>query len=37
VPIHFGIGLLEKSGWTAPPNPDTEQKEASATQQAGDR
>jgi S1-C subfamily serine protease len=37
VPIHFGIGLLEKSGWTAPPNPDTEQKEAAATQQAGGR
>src|ERR1041385_5132924 len=37
VPIHFGIGLLEKSGWTAPPNTDTEQKEAAATQQAGGR
>ena len=35
VPIHFGIGLLEKSGWTAPPNPDTEQKEAAATQSGG--
>jgi len=27
VPIHFGISLLEKSGWTAPPTPDSEQKE----------
>src|SRR5262249_99676 len=31
VPIHFGIGLLEKSGWTAPPSPDTEPKEISGT------
>ncbi len=30
VPIHYGIGLLEKSGWTAPPNPETEQKEVAA-------
>jgi S1-C subfamily serine protease len=37
VPIHFGIGLLEKSGWTAPPSPDTDQKEAAAAQQAGGR
>ena len=37
VPIHFGIGLLEKSGWTAPPTPETEQKEVAATQQAGGR
>jgi S1-C subfamily serine protease len=27
VPIHFGISLLEKSGWTPPPNPETEQKD----------
>jgi S1-C subfamily serine protease len=28
VPIHFGISVLEKSGWTAPPTPETDQKEA---------
>jgi S1-C subfamily serine protease len=27
VPIHFGISVLEKSGWTAPPNTEAEQKE----------
>jgi S1-C subfamily serine protease len=31
VPIHFGIGLLEKSGWTAPPSSETEQKEVAGT------
>jgi len=28
VPIHFGISLLEKSGWTAPPSPDSEKEVA---------
>jgi S1-C subfamily serine protease len=32
VPIHFGMSLLEKSGWTAPPTPETEQKEATTGQ-----
>jgi len=27
VPIRYAIGLLEKSGWTAPPNPEAEQKD----------
>jgi S1-C subfamily serine protease len=30
VPIHFGISVLEKSGWTAPPAPETDQKETAA-------
>ncbi len=34
VPIHFAIGLLEKSGWTAPPNPETEQKDVAGAPQS---
>jgi S1-C subfamily serine protease len=30
VPIHFGISVLEKSGWTAPPTPETDQKDTTA-------
>jgi len=30
VPIHFGISVLEKSGWTAPPPPETDQKDTAA-------
>jgi S1-C subfamily serine protease len=30
VPIHFGISVLEKSGWKAPPPPETDQKETAA-------
>jgi len=30
VPIHFGVSVLEKSGWTAPPPPDTDQKDTAA-------
>jgi len=37
VPIHFAIGLLEKAGWTAPPNPDSEQKDVAGTGQASVR
>ncbi len=37
VPIHFGIGLLEKSGWTAPPNPETEQKDVAGAPQSNPR
>ncbi len=32
VPIRYAITLLEKSGWTGPPNLDAEQKEAAANQ-----
>src|SRR5215813_547943 len=35
VPIHFGISLLEKSGWTAPPAPETDQKEPATSGQPG--
>ena len=31
VPIHFAVGVLEKSGWTAPPNPETDQKDVATT------
>jgi S1-C subfamily serine protease len=37
VPIHFGISVLEKSGWTAPPVPETDQKETSAAGQTNAR
>src|SRR2546421_678721 len=37
VPIHFGISLLEKAGWTAPAIPEPEQKEAANTSQPGAR
>ena len=37
VPIHFGLSLLEKSGWTAPPNPEAEQKDVSTTGQPNSR
>ena len=37
VPIHFGLSVLERSGWTAPPNPETEQKEAANAGQANSR
>src|SRR5207249_374833 len=31
VPIRYAMNLLTRSGWTAPPNPDGEQKEAAKT------
>lgn len=34
VPIHFAIGLLEKSGWTAPAIPDVEQKDVAGAPQS---
>ena len=34
VPIHFAISLLEKSGWTAPANPETEQKDVAGAPQS---
>lgn len=37
VPIHFGIGLLEKSGWTAPPAAETEQKDQATAGQPNTR
>jgi S1-C subfamily serine protease len=37
VPIRFAITLLEKAGWTAPPNPEAEQKEAAAANQTNTR
>ncbi len=37
VPVRFAITLLGKSGWTAPPNPETEQKEAANTSQTNSR
>jgi S1-C subfamily serine protease len=39
VPIHFGLSLLEKSGWTAPPVPEADQKEkdVAATGQTNSR
>ncbi len=37
VPIHFGIGLLERAGWTPPPNPETEQKDIANTGQPNTR
>ena len=37
VPIRYAITLLEKTGWTAPPNLEAEQKEAAAANQANAR
>lgn len=37
VPIHFGINLLEKSGWTAPPVAETEQKDVATSGQPNAR
>ena len=37
VPIHYAIGLLEKSGWTAPPAPEAEQKDVASTGQTNSR
>lgn len=37
VPIHFGISLLERAGWTPPPNPETEQKDIANTGQPNTR
>jgi S1-C subfamily serine protease len=37
VPIHFGISVLEKSGWTVPPNPEGEQKDTAAAGQPNSR
>src|SRR5437588_974586 len=32
VPVRYAVALLEKSGWTAPANPEAEQKETAAAQ-----
>jgi S1-C subfamily serine protease len=37
VPIHFGIGLLERAGWTPPPVPETDQKDTASTAQPNTR
>jgi S1-C subfamily serine protease len=37
VPIRFGIGLLEKTGWTAPPSPEADQKDTANTGQTNQR
>ena len=37
VPIHFGISLLERAGWTPPPNPETEQKDVAGSGQTNSR
>src|SRR5262249_20859827 len=37
VPIHFAVSLLEKSGWTSPAAPESEQKDAANASQAGAR
>jgi S1-C subfamily serine protease len=37
VPVRYAIILLEKAGWTAPLNPETEQKEAAAANQTNAR
>lgn len=37
VPIHFGISVLEKSGWTAPPAPEVEQKDTATAGQPNSR
>jgi S1-C subfamily serine protease len=37
VPIRFAVTLLERSGWTAPPSPDAEEKDANNTAQTNSR
>ena len=37
VPIQFGIGLLERAGWTPPPTPEAEQKDSAGTAQTNTR
>jgi S1-C subfamily serine protease len=37
VPIHFGISVLEKSGWSAPPTPEAEQKDTASAGQPNSR
>jgi S1-C subfamily serine protease len=37
VPIHYGISLLERSGWSAPPAPETEQKDVAGAGQSNPR
>ena len=37
VPIRYAVTLLEKSGWTGPPNLDTEQKEGATANQTNTR
>jgi serine protease Do len=37
VPIRYAVSLLEKSGWTAPPNPDAEEKDTKDTGQTNSR
>jgi hypothetical protein len=37
VPIRYAITLLEKSGWTGPPNLDADQKEGATANQTNPR
>ena len=37
VPIHYAISLLERSGWSTPPTPEAEQKEAAGAAQGATR
>lgn len=37
VPINYAIGLLERSGWSAPPVPETEPKDVGGNAQANQR
>lgn len=37
VPVRYAINLLERSGWTAPTNPETEQKEGANPAQTNSR
>lgn len=37
VPIHYAISLLERSGWSMPPAPETEQKDVAGASQGATR